>query len=304
MSNRGKIYRSVLPVIVGVIVWFCTPQLGFARRPPPQPPGAIIDRDLSYRTVNDQTLRLDLYRPKNGKGLLPIVVWIHSGGWSRGRKENCPAVMLVQDGFAVASIEYRLTNAAPFPAQIEDCKAAVRWLRANATKYNLDPRHIGVWGHSAGGHLAALLGTSGGVPELEGKGENLNESSRVQAVCDVSGPVDLVRMYGEVSENSSGMGPKARDAIEALIGGPLAQHEKTAVAASPIHYVSKDDPPFLIIHGDQDATVPVEEAKSLAAALQSAGVQVTLEILPGRGHGIGARKFQSIVEAFFNRYLK
>ena len=152
---------------------------------------ATIHRDLVYKTVNGAVLTLDLYCPEKFSGAVPVIIYIHGGGWRSGRKERCPAVALVQDGYAVASIDYRLTSTAPFPAQIEDCKAAVRWLRANAAKYNLDADRIGVWGMSAGGHLAALLGTSGGVPELEGSGDNMQYSSQVQAVCDVAGPADL-----------------------------------------------------------------------------------------------------------------
>ena len=142
-----------------------------ARRQPAEVPNATIQRDLVYERVNGAVLTLDLYCPEKVSGPLPVIGWIHGGGWSRSRKERCPAVRMVDDGYAVASIEYRLTEVAPFPAQIEDCKAAVRWLRANAAKYNLDPDRIGVWGFPAGGHLAALLGTSGGVRELEGNGE-------------------------------------------------------------------------------------------------------------------------------------
>jgi acetyl esterase/lipase len=304
MSKRKDSRGWVALTIIGAAIWLFTTQLSFARRQPSQVPVATIDRDVDYRTVGGQTLKLDLYRPQNAKGLFPVVVWIHGGGWSRGRKEHCPATMLVKDGYAVASIEYRLTGIAPFPAQIEDCKAAIRWLRANAMQYNLDPDHFGAWGHSSGGHLAALLGTSGGVSELEGKGDNPQYSSRIQAVCDVSGPGDLVRMYGEVSENASDMGPKAKAAIEALIGGPVAQHEQNALAASPIHYVSKGDSPFLIIHGEQDATVPVEQAQSLAVALKAAGVETTLKVVPGRGHAVRGGEFLPVIRAFFDKHLK
>src|SRR5205809_22309 len=212
-----------------------------ARRRPTQVPNAAIQRDLVYKRVNGAVLTLDLYCPEKVSGRLPMIVWIHGGGWSRGRKERCPAVTLVQDGYAVASIDYRLTTTAPFPAQIEDCKAAVRWLRANASTYHLDPDHIGVWGHSAGGHLAALLGTSGGVRELEGTGDNMSYSSRVQAVWVVSGPSDLLRLYQEASQSPTGKSGKAMSAVAALVGGSAEQNQTNAIAASPIRYVSKDD---------------------------------------------------------------
>jgi acetyl esterase/lipase len=190
---------------------------------------AAVQRNLVYKRVNGTVLTLSLYRPEEVSGPLPVIVWIHGGGWRRGRKEQCPAVGLVQDGFAVASIDYRLTSTAPFPAQIEDCKAAVRWLRANASTYRLDADQIGAWGMSAGGHLAALLGTSGGVPELEGSGDNMQYSGRVQAVCDVAGPADLPAMPN--------LGAERIAAIEGLLGGPVEKDKVKAIAASPIRYV-------------------------------------------------------------------
>ena len=173
-----------------------------------------------------QHSRLDLYRPEKVSGPLPadrLDPWRSLA--QTAEKGKCPAVALVQDGYAVASIDYRLTRTAPFPAQIEDCKAAVRWLRANAAKYNLDPDRVGVWGMSAGGHLAALLGTSGGVPELEGSGDNMQYSSRVQAVCDVAGPADLPAM--------TNVGPKRRLAIESLLDGPLEKDKAKATSCQP-----------------------------------------------------------------------
>jgi acetyl esterase/lipase len=267
-------------------------------------PHSLVVRDIIYQHVGDRNLALDLYRPDNRPGPFPVIIWIHGGGWSAGRKEHCPAVMLLPDGYAIASINYRLTRVAPFPAQIEDCKAAVRWVRANAGKYHLDPDKIGAWGHSAGGHLAALLGTSGDVKELEGNGDNLQVSGRVQAVCDVAGPADLVSMYQEVSGKSTELGEKATAAIEALIGGPLEQHKDTAVAASPIHYISKDDPPFLIIQGDEDETVPISQSLEFAKALKAAGVPAVLDVASGRGHGVGGQQFEPTIRTFFSKQLK
>ncbi|SRR6266436_7901451 len=266
---------------------------------------ATVQRDLVYKRVNGTVLTLDLYCPEKVSGPLPVIVWIHGGGWNRGRKEQCPAVRIVDEEYAVASIDYRLTEVAPFPAQIEDCKAAVRWLRANAAKYNLDPNRIGVWGFSTGGHLAALLGTSGGVPELEGGGDNLNVSSRVQAVCVVSGPGDLLQLYRDATGPSGAeMNPKVKPALEALIGGPVEESKTRAMAASPISYISKDDPPFLIIQGENDPTVPVGLTQSFFAALKAAGVDATLNIAPGRGHGVGGPKFDPVIKAFFDKHLR
>jgi acetyl esterase/lipase len=259
---------------------------------------------LVYKRVNGIVLALDLYRPERVSGPLPVIIWIHGGSWYSGRKERCPAVRIVDEGYALASIDYRLTEVAPFPAQIEDCKAAVRWLRANAAKYNLDPDRIGVWGFSAGGHLAALLGTSGGVSELEGGGDNLNVSSRVQAVLAVSAPVDFLRLYQDALTTPTEETPKVVTAIKMLMDGPIEEHKTTAIEASPLHYVSKDDPPFLIICGEEDRTVPVTQCQLLAEALKRAGVETTLEIANGRGHGVGGPAFDPVIKSFFYKNLK
>jgi acetyl esterase/lipase len=290
--------------IAAAVLFGQTAQPRSTRRQQANAADATIQRNLVYRRIDGKALTLDLYFPKKFSSPLPVIVWIHGGGWHAGKKERCPAVMLVPDGYAVASIDYRLTSEAPFPAQIEDCKAAVRWLRANADKYNLDPNAIGAWGHSAGGHLAALLGTSGGVPELEGSGDSIQYSSRVQAVCDVSGPADLPRLYEDSSAGSAQTSSKAAKAVQGLLGGPMEKNETKAISASPIHYASKDDPPFLIIHGDQDSTVPVSQSQLFAAALKAAGVETTLEIAAGRGHGTGGPRFEPIIRAFFDRHLK
>src|SRR5262245_55796454 len=256
---------------------------------------AAVERSLVYKRVNGLVLALDLYRPKEVSGLLPVILCVHGGHWDAGGKDRCPAVTLVQDGYAVASINYRPTRVAPFPAQIEDCKAAVRWLRANASTYNLDPDRIGVWGYSSGGHLAALLGTSGGVAELEGSGDNMQYSSQVQAVCVVAGPADLPAM--------TNLGPRRTSAIEGLLGGPLEENKAKAIAASPIHYVSKDDPPFLIVHGEGDRVIPVEQGQRLYEELRKAGVNATLKT-PHVGHQAIQMDSLKDAEVFFDATLK
>ena len=172
--------------------------------------------------------KLDLYLPEKADGPLPVIVWVHGGGWLAGSKDGGgPALPFVGKGYAVAAINYRLSQHAKFPAQIEDCKAAIRWLRANAKTYNLDPDHIGVWGASAGGHLVALLGTSGDVKELEGKEGNTDQSSRVQAVVDWFGPTDLTKMGGSHDQPNS---PEAR-----LFGGPVQENKEKAATSQPHH---------------------------------------------------------------------
>jgi acetyl esterase/lipase len=266
-----------------------------ARRRPIEFANAAVERSLTYKRVNGLILTLDLYRPEGVAGLLPVILCVHGGHWDAGGKDRCPAVTLVQDGYAVASINYRLARTAPFPAQLEDCKAAVRWLRANASTYNLDPDRIGVWGYSSGGHLAALLGTTGGVPELEGSGENMQYSSQVQAVCDVAGPTDLLAM--------ANLGPRRTLAIEGLLGGPPENDKAKAIAASPLHYISKDDPPFLIVHGEADRVVPVEQSQRLYEELRKAGVNATLKT-PHVGHQAIQIDSHKDAEVFFDATLK
>jgi acetyl esterase/lipase len=266
-----------------------------ARRRPIEFANAAVERSLVYKRVNGLALALDLYRPEGVSGLLPVIICLHGGHWDAGGKDRCPAVTLVQDGYAVASINYRLARTAPFPAQLEDCKAAVRWLRANASTYNLDPDRIGVWGYSAGAHLAALLGTTGALPELERGGDNMHYSSRVQAVCVVAGPADLSAM--------ANLGPRRTSAIEGLLGGPLEEDKTKAIAASPIHYVSKDDPPFLIVHGEGDRVIPVEQGQRLYEELRKAGVNATLKILPA-GHRAIQTDALKDAEVFFDATLK
>jgi len=261
--------------------------------------------DVQYAKVGGKGLLLDLYLPGRAKGPLPLVVWIHGGAWSAGSKENCPAVGLVGQGYAVASINYRLSQEAIFPAQIEDCKAAIRHLRANAARHSIDPNHIGVWGASAGGHLVALLGTSGDVKELEGAvGDNLAASSRVQCVVDYFGPTDFMQFkdkptWVKVNQPNS---PLAR-----LVGGLLDEKKDLVAKANPITFISTDDPPFLVVHGDKDNTVPINQSELLVAALKDAGVEVTFEVVKGAGHGFNATQsetLKSIVTAFFDRHLK
>src|SRR5207247_3085072 len=187
----------------------------------------------------------------------------------------------VSYGYAVASISYRLSQEAKFPAQIYDCKAAVRWLRANAKQYSLDPDRIAAWGGSAGGHLVALLGTSGGVKELEGNLGNPGYSSRVMAVVDFFGPTDFFKL-SVTSTNKKGDAPGA---VERLIGGPLEANRERVQQSNPITFVSKDDPPFLILHGDKDDLVPPAQSMMLYDALKAAGVDAAYHLIKGRAHG-------------------
>jgi acetyl esterase/lipase len=295
--NHTRLAPGGLAVLLGAAL--LTPALAQQPRPPQVPEGTKVYRDLAYVKDGHQRQKLDLYLPEKAEGPLPLIVWIHGGGWQAGSKDRCPAVPFVAKGYAVASINYRLSQHAKFPAQIEDCKAAIRWLRANARKYHLDPDHVGVWGASAGGHLVALLGTSGGAKELEGKEGNLDQSSRVQAVVDWFGPTDLTKMGGGHNRPNSA---EAR-----LLGGPVQENKEKAAVANPITYVSKDSAPFLIVHGDEDKTVPYSQSEMLAEALKKAGVEVTLVPIKGAGHGgpaFSGREVIKSINEFFDKHLK
>jgi acetyl esterase/lipase len=268
------------------------------------PDGVSVDRDVAYGP--HERNKLDVYRPKADKPL-PLVIWVHGGAWLGGSKEgNNPALRLLEKGYAVAAVNYRLSQHALYPAQIEDCKAAVRFLRANAGKYNLDPAAFGAWGSSAGGHLVALLGTTGGVKELDGTGPHQEVSSRVQAVVDWYGPTDLTKM-GEQARGKGTIDHDAPTAPEAkLIGGPVQQNKEKAAKANPITYVTADDAPFLIMHGDADLTVPAGQSELLHAALKKAGVASDLVIVKGVGHDgrVGAGENAGKIVAFFDKHLK
>jgi acetyl esterase/lipase len=288
-----------------------TPQPGTAapasREPaPPQPasPEGIL-KDQEYAKPEGRgSLRLDLFLPTAAPKPFPVVVWIHGGGWTSGNKGQCPAKYLVPKGYAVASISYRLSQQAKFPAQIEDCKAAVRWLRANAKMYDLDPDHIGAWGSSAGGHLAALLGTTGNAKDLEGAGGNPGVSSRVQAVCDWFGPTDFLQMDAHAPPDSQIQHDGPGSPESRLVGGPIQENKEKAAKANPIAYISRETPPFLILHGDKDNLVPIHQSQILHDALRKAGVESTFLPVEGAGHGFSGDEHYQKVQEFFDRHLK
>jgi acetyl esterase/lipase len=249
----------------------------------PLPEGTRVLKDLAYVAGGHARQKLDLYLPPAG-ARWPLVVSIHGGAFRMGSKEGEPAGAFVARGFAVAAINYRLSQHAVFPAQIEDCKAAVRWLRANAARYGYDPGRIASYGNSAGGHLAAMLGTTGDVEAFD-IGANPGVSSRVQAVVDFFGPTDFLQMDAHRPPAAT-MAHDAPDSPESqLVGGPIRANPDKVARANPITYVTPDDPPFFIVHGDADLLVPHHQSELLEAALRRAGVRVRLVTIPGGPHG-------------------
>jgi acetyl esterase/lipase len=252
-----------------------------------QPPSGVrVCRDLAYVTEGHERQKLDLYLPEREENH-PLIIWIHGGAFLMGSKEGSsddplPLDYLAQ-GYALASINYRLSQHAIFPAQIEDCKAAVRWLRAHAARFNLDPTRFAAWGPSAGGHLSAMLGTTGHVTEFD-VGEHLAVSSQVQVVVDYFGPTDFLQMDAQRLPDGQLHNPPDSPESE-LVGGPLQENKAKVARANPITYINSNAPPFLIVHGDQDPLVPYQQSILLVKALQEAGVEVTFYTVEGAGHG-------------------
>jgi acetyl esterase/lipase len=266
------------------------------------PEGTIVHRDIPYVSDGHERQKLDLYLPKS-EDKLPLIIWIHGGAWLAGSKDFMVPLEYLADGYAIASINYRLSQHAIFPAQIQDCKAAVRWLRDNAQKYNLDPNHFGTWGASAGGHLVALLGTAADVNGFD-VGEHLSVSSRVQAVADYFGPTDFLQM--EAHRLPNGMVHNTPDSPESkLIGGPIQDNPEKVARANPITYVTSDDAPFLIVHGDNDPLVPHHQSELLEAALKKANIEVSFYTVKGGGHGMFKDpNVPKITREFFQKHLK
>ena len=281
-------------------------------QPPTENPvissGVKVISNLEYSKVGNNSLLLDLYFPDTylleNTSALPVIIYVHGGGWRKGDKRECPAkelaTELLTEGYVIACIDYRLSGQAKFPAQIQDVKAAVRWLRANAIKYNLNPDQFGAWGISAGGHLVSLLGTSGNITEFE-SGDNLEYSSQVQAVVDWFGSVDPLKIIGLNEVHT-----EYYEAVGELLGtSKLEQYSIEKVnTINPITYITADDPPFLIMHGDQDKTVPFNQSLIFYQALIKNKINSTLYEAKGEGHSLDDPKYIKMMVSFFDLHLK
>ena len=250
-----------------------------------------VQKDIVYGKAGGVELKLDLAKPAPTPSPVPAIVCVHGGGWSGGSKDGYTDLLkqFAAHGYVAAAVEYRFVPQYPWPAQIEDVKCAVRWLRAHAKELNLDPNRIAAMGDSAGGHLSLMLGLMDPKDGLEGDGGNAGFSSKAQAVVNKYGPTDM-RVWRPVPEPG-----KTEDLSDDLLMKLVGTKDKNApavLALSPIHYIDANDPPILTFHGTADNLVPVEQAKLLHEALKKAGVKEKLVILDGAGHGWGGKQFE------------
>lgn len=262
-------------------------------------------RNQDYAGSGNQRQMLDLFLPKEqSEKPRPLLVYIHGGGWRGGSKEGAfrrLQPLLEDSGFAGAAINYRLTNEASWPAQIHDCKAAIRWLKAHAGKYGYDPERIAVWGTSAGGHLVSMLGVTGDVPELEGKlGKHLDEKSSITCVVNYFGPSNLLTMddYPSNIKHSAADSPEGK-----LVGGALLEKKEVAVNASPVTHVSSKDVPMLLAHGTKDMLVPYQQSVELSKGLAKHKVDYIFLTMKEAGHGFRSKELTEKVREFLAHYL-
>jgi acetyl esterase/lipase len=307
MLFRARVWTSAVAIWASI---FAACFVGAARLTSAAEPAVnvVLEENITYGKGGAKDLHLDLARPEPVTGVHPALVFIHGGGWAGGSRAGYKGLIQVaaKRGYVAVTVQYRLTDPDkqgkaknPFPAQIEDIKCAVRWLRANAEKYHIDPNRIGVTGESAGGHLSLLVGVTGSEKKFDGTGGNPDAPSQVQAVVNYFGPTDLARMYGYEK--------RVDRLLDTLIGGTPQERADQYKSASPVTYVTKDVCPILSIHGTVDKLVPVDQAVEFDAAMKKAGATSELIILEGEGHGFRGpanQKAREATFAFFDKHLK
>ncbi len=285
-------------MVIALLVTLCG---GGSCAAPAFPDSVVWEEGIVYSTPDGESLALNMARPKSATGKLPTVLCIHGGGFRAGNRESYDSlcVKLAENGFVAATITYRLAPKHKFPAAVHDCKAAVRWLRANAEKYQIDPERIGVTGGSAGGHLAQFLGVTANVPEFEGTGGNAEQSSKVTCVVNVYGPSDFTKSYGKSVD--------AHEVLPLWFGGNLETHRQLHIIGSPLYWVTPDAAPTLCIHGTEDKYVAHEQAVWIVDKLKAAGVDAELLTLEGAGHGFkgtDAEKADKALFEYFKNHLQ
>ncbi|CAH0993951.1 hypothetical protein EMA8858_00056 [Emticicia aquatica] len=258
-----------------------------------------ISKDIVYAEADGKKLKLDIYQPKVQKEPY-LIVWVHGGAWHSGSKEN-PPLGLLPFGYALASVDFRASTEKPFPANIHDIKAAIRFLRANANKYGYNADKIIIWGSSSGGHLAALVATTNNNMALEGNlGDFTHTSSSVQVCIDFFGPTNFLTILNQ----STPHGLNVRlPALAILLGKPLEQANELAKLASPVYQVDAADPPLFIVHGEQDIQVPINQSIELMSVYKSNNLKVQIEFIPNAGHSDPAYAKTELMEKI-NDFLK
>jgi acetyl esterase/lipase len=298
-KTDGKRLKWLVPFFFVCLLLVCGTVL-FARAQdyPEPPPTLTLKRDVGYAVVDGQSLSMDVVTPKVGKGPFPAVLCIHGGGWSSGHKKDMVgcAYMLSQLGFVTTTIDYRLAPQAHFPAQVEDAKAAVRYMRGHARELDIDPNRIGVIGSSAGGHLALFLGTTDKLPS---DASQSRVSSAVAAVVSLAGPTSL----------SLPLPPNSEKIAERFIGKSRSENPELFEKASPVHYLTAATAPILMIHGSKDELVPYNQATTMLAACKNKGIEAELITIADGGHGGGGNQAEwdaSILKMadFLTKHLK
>jgi acetyl esterase/lipase len=267
------------------------------------PPNTTVIEDITFATVDGHELMLDLYLPA-GVDTPPLLVWVHGGAWRAGSRKGVNAIDVTRAGFAIASVSYRLSTIAAFPAQVYDIKGAIRYLRAHSADYGYDATKIGIMGSSAGAHLAALVAVTNGSKEHEGTvGGNRDTSSDVQALVSYFGASNLLSILDQ--STPFGLGVRV-PALELLFGGPIEEKQDLARLASPVFYVDAGDPPMFLLHGDQDPQMPINQTHELHGAAKAQGLDAHFEVVHGAGHGgesfFDAERTHHVTE-FLSRYL-
>ncbi|HEX3870168.1 MAG TPA: alpha/beta fold hydrolase, partial [Pirellulales bacterium] len=302
MTVKAAAYKSGMAD--SAVVEATYPEIQKVSALPELPETVTLQRDVQFGQVGDDPLLLDVLRPKAESAKpRPAVLFIHGGGWQAGDKSSVLARLLplaASDNYVCVAANYRLSFQAPWPAQLHDCKAAVRWLRANAKDLNIDPKRIGVIGGSAGGHLVSMLALTVDMPEFEGTSGSPGRSSRVACCVDVCGPSNLVTFAKAVRRRS---GEPIEPMISQLMGGPVDEHLKLARAASPMNHVASGAPPILILHGTRDGTVPIAQSEDFYKALKQADVDATFIKVVGSDHAIQHPEAYERVYQFFDKHL-
>jgi acetyl esterase/lipase len=268
------------------------------------PTGVVFEKNIEYSNPDDQHLQLNMARPKEGAGPFPAVICIHGGGFRAGTRDgfNGLCLQLAERGYVAVTVSYRLAPKYQFPAAVHDVKAAVRWMRANAEKYQIDPDRIGTTGGSAGGHLAQFLGVTSGVKKFEGDGGNAEYSSSVKCVVNFYGPSDFTKSYDASVD--------AKDVLPLFLGGNLEQEHRRHIESSPLYWVTPDAAPTLFVHGTKDAYVAHEQAEWIVERMKAADVEATLMTIEDGDHGFRTsspdvkEKIEKARFEFLDKHLK